>query len=72
MSTAVHASTDIRPFQIEGLEGQVDDLRRRIAATRWPSRELVAERSQGVQLEVVLALARTGWTSTTSGGSGRA
>jgi hypothetical protein len=36
----------------------VDDLRRRIAATRWPSRELVADRSQGVQLATITELAR--------------
>src|SRR5215213_8186500 len=36
----------------------VEDLRRRIAAARWPSKELVADRSQGVQLEALQALAR--------------
>ena len=58
MSTAVHASTDIRPFHIDRSEEMVDDLRRRIAATRWPTKELVADRSQGVQLEALQALAR--------------
>ncbi len=58
MSTAVHASTDIRPFHIDRSEEKVDDLRRRIAATRWPTKELVADRSQGVQLEALQALAR--------------
>ena len=58
MSTAVHASTDIRPFHIDSSEEKVDDLRRRIAATRWPTKELVADRSQGVQLEALQALAR--------------
>src|SRR5262245_6319964 len=58
MSTAVQASTDIRPFHIETPEATIDDLRRRIAATRWPSKELAGDRSQGVQLEALQALAR--------------
>src|SRR5215470_541414 len=58
MSTAVQASTDIRPFNIEIGGERVDDLRRRIGATRWPSKELVGDRSQGVQLEALQALAR--------------
>ena len=58
MSSAVHASTDIHPFHIDSSEEKVDDLRRRIAATRWPTKELVADRSQGVQLEALQALAR--------------
>jgi pimeloyl-ACP methyl ester carboxylesterase len=49
--------TAIRPFQIEVPEERLADLRRRLAATRWPSRELVADRSQGVQLATVQALA---------------
>ena len=36
----------------------IDGLRRRIAATRWPCRELVADRSQGVQLATITELAR--------------
>jgi hypothetical protein len=39
-------------------EDAIADLRRRIAATRWPSRELVDDRSQGVQLATTQALAR--------------
>jgi hypothetical protein len=38
----------IRPFRVEIPEEELVELRRRIAATRWPSRELVADRSQGV------------------------
>jgi pimeloyl-ACP methyl ester carboxylesterase len=57
MSTATDAPTDIRPFHIHDLEARIDDLRRRIAATRWPSKELVADRSQGVQLATAQALA---------------
>jgi pimeloyl-ACP methyl ester carboxylesterase len=57
MSTAVETATAIRPFHIEFAQEQIDDLRRRIAATRWPSKELVADRSQGVQLAATQALA---------------
>jgi pimeloyl-ACP methyl ester carboxylesterase len=48
----------IRPFNIDVPEEDLADLRRRIAATRWPSRELVGDRSQGVQLATTQALAR--------------
>jgi pimeloyl-ACP methyl ester carboxylesterase len=56
MST-VETATEIRPFHFETSEEQLDDLRRRIAATRWPSKELVEDRSQGVQLATIRALA---------------
>jgi Epoxide hydrolase N terminus len=55
-------TTDIRPFQIDVPEAKLDELRRRVAATRWPSRELVPDRSQGVQLATIQALARF-WTT---------
>jgi pimeloyl-ACP methyl ester carboxylesterase len=58
MSSTVETTTDVRPFQIEISEGQIDDLRRRIEATRWPSNELVDDRSQGVQLATLRKLAR--------------
>ena len=58
MSTTVEAATAIRPFRAEFAEEQVDDLRRRVGATRWPTKELVADRSQGVQVEALKALAR--------------
>jgi pimeloyl-ACP methyl ester carboxylesterase len=61
MST-VEVATEIRPFNIDITEEQIDDLRRRIAATRWPSRELVDDRSQGVQLATLRELARY-WTT---------
>src|SRR4051794_26589946 len=48
----------IRPFTIETPNADLDDLRARIAATRWPSKELVADRSQGVQLATIQELAR--------------
>jgi hypothetical protein len=46
MSTTVGTTTDIRPFETEVAQEDLDDLRRRIAETRWPSRELVTDRSQ--------------------------
>ena len=51
-------ATAIRPFRIEVPEEQLAELRRRLAATRLPSKELVADRSQGVQLATIQALAR--------------
>jgi pimeloyl-ACP methyl ester carboxylesterase len=62
MSSTVETATEIRPFQIEIPEEQIDDLRRRIAQTRWPTQELVADRSQGVQLRTLKELARY-WTT---------
>jgi pimeloyl-ACP methyl ester carboxylesterase len=56
MSTTETAS-EIRSFHVEVSEEQIDDLRRRIDAMRWPTRELVADRSQGVQLEAMQNLA---------------
>ncbi len=56
MSTA-ETAIEIRPFRVETPEDEIDDLRRRIAATRWPSKELVPDRSQGVQLATIRALA---------------
>ena len=57
MSTTV-TPTDIRSFQIEIPQEQIADLRRRITSTRWPAEELVPDRSQGVQLATLQALAR--------------
>jgi pimeloyl-ACP methyl ester carboxylesterase len=57
MSTSVEAATEVRPFHVEFPEEAIDDLRRRVASTRWPSKELVADRSQGVQLATAQALA---------------
>jgi hypothetical protein len=62
MSSTVEAATEIRPFHVEIAPDQIDDLRRRIAATRWPSKELVDDRSQGVQLATLQQLARY-WTT---------
>jgi pimeloyl-ACP methyl ester carboxylesterase len=57
MSVMAEATT-IRPFKVEVPEEQLADLRRRIDATRWPSEQLVADRSQGVRLATLQALAR--------------
>jgi pimeloyl-ACP methyl ester carboxylesterase len=52
------SGTEIRPFRVDVPEQAIADLRRRIAAVRWPSTELVADRSQGVQLATIQELAR--------------
>jgi pimeloyl-ACP methyl ester carboxylesterase len=52
------SETEIRPFRVDMPDEAIADLRRHIAATRWPSRELVADRSQGVQLATIQELAR--------------
>ena len=62
MSTTVQIATDIRPFHVDIPDEDLAELRRRIAATRWPSKELVEDRSQGVQLATVRELARY-WTT---------
>src|SRR5262245_37358289 len=51
-------SQTIRPFQVDVPEDELVDLRRRIAATRWPEKETVEDFSQGVQLAFTQALAR--------------
>src|ERR1700730_2192699 len=48
----------IRPFQVDIPDEAWEELRRRIAATRFPSKELVPDRSQGVQLATIQELAR--------------
>ncbi len=50
--------TAIRPFRVTVPEAALVDLRTRIAATRWPGRELVADQSQGVKLATIQALVR--------------
>jgi pimeloyl-ACP methyl ester carboxylesterase len=51
-------ATAVRPFRVDIAEERLAELRRRIADVRWPSRELVDDRSQGVQLATMQALAR--------------
>jgi pimeloyl-ACP methyl ester carboxylesterase len=62
MSSTVETSTEVRPFHVEVPQAQLDELRGRIGAARLPSRELVADRSQGVQLATIQELARY-WTA---------
>jgi pimeloyl-ACP methyl ester carboxylesterase len=56
--SSTETATESRPFHLEIPEEQLDDLRRRIEATRWPTKELVQDRSQGVQLATLQELAR--------------
>jgi pimeloyl-ACP methyl ester carboxylesterase len=49
---------DVRPFSFTASDEALADLRRRIATTRWPSKEVVADASQGVQLATLQALTR--------------
>ena len=60
METHTHetTATAVRPFRVDVPAEALADLRRRIAAARWPSRELVTDRSQGVQLATNQELAR--------------
>jgi len=58
MSTTADTATAILPFHLEISDDELTELRRRITATRWPSTELVADRSQGVQLSPLQKLAR--------------
>jgi pimeloyl-ACP methyl ester carboxylesterase len=58
MSSTAETATEIRPFQLEIPDEQLVDLLRRIGGTRWPSSELVDDRSQGVQLATMRELAR--------------
>ena len=54
----IGSATEIRPFHIDVPEEEPADLRRRIAATRWPEKEPVDDLSQGVQFAAIQALAR--------------
>ena len=62
MSSSAETAGEISPFEINIPEDELADLRHRVAATRWPTRELVADRSQGVQLAATKELARY-WTT---------
>ncbi len=61
-TTTATTETAIRPFRIDVPDRELGELRRRIDATRWPTRELVGDRSQGVQLAAIRELARY-WTT---------
>src|SRR5258707_10439244 len=56
--TDVVEATAIRPFRVNVPEADLTDLKRRIAATKWPERETVTDASQGVQLATTQKLAR--------------
>src|SRR5215218_5489388 len=58
MTSPVGGGIEVRRFRIEVPEEELVNLRQRIAATRWPSNELVEDRSQGVQLATMQELAR--------------
>jgi len=58
MSTTLDSAVQIRPFQVGVPQADLEQLRRRITETRFPSRELVPDRSQGVQSATMQALAR--------------
>jgi pimeloyl-ACP methyl ester carboxylesterase len=57
MATTAQFPTNIRPFHVDIPDEKLADLRRRIAATRWPSAELVNDSSQGVQSKMMQNLA---------------
>ena len=61
-TTTTGAEAAVRPFRIEVPQHEIEELRRRIDATRWPTKELVTDRSQGVQLAAIQELARY-WTT---------
>jgi pimeloyl-ACP methyl ester carboxylesterase len=56
---AEHNDTAVRPFQFHAADEALSDLRRRIAATKWPEKETVTDASQGVQLATMRELARS-------------
>lgn len=51
-------TTETRPFSVDIPQADLDDLKRRIAATRWPDKETVDDQSQGVPLATIQAVAR--------------
>jgi Epoxide hydrolase N terminus len=53
---AVSGDKSIRPFRVEMSQADIDELRRRIQATRWPEQETVADQSQGVRLVTMRSL----------------
>lgn len=63
--TSANAAEDrsLRPFNFQASQASLDDLRRRIAQTRWPDRETVDDQSQGIQLEKLKPLVEYWGTS---------
>jgi len=64
-------ATAVRPFRVEIPQAEVDELRRRIAATRWPDKETVDDGSQGRRSRSSETSSVTGALTTTAGGSRR-
>src|SRR5262245_3070021 len=62
MVMARETQSAVRPFRVEVSQAALDDLRSRVLATRWPTKELVDDRSQGVQQPTLRELARYGTT----------
>jgi pimeloyl-ACP methyl ester carboxylesterase len=60
--TTTTEAPSIRPFRVDVPDEELAEMRRRISATRWPTQELVPDRSQGVQLAMLQELARY-WAS---------
>jgi pimeloyl-ACP methyl ester carboxylesterase len=58
MRSTVETAIEVRPFHAEISQGEIDELRRRVQATRWPERETVDDQTQGVPLATIQALAR--------------
>ena len=58
MTGTVDSPTEVREFHVDVPQEHLDDLRRRLAGTRWPDRETVADRSQGTRLDELQALVR--------------
>jgi pimeloyl-ACP methyl ester carboxylesterase len=56
-AVAEQTASEIRPFTIQVPEADLEDLRARIVATRWPEKETVPDKSQGPQLATMRALA---------------
>jgi pimeloyl-ACP methyl ester carboxylesterase len=57
VSNTTSTDTAVRPFRVDIPQDELDDLKRRILATRWPTKETVNDASQGVQLSTMQALA---------------
>jgi len=57
-TTTASSADSVRPFTIETSQADLDDLRARIEATRWPDKEPVGDNSQGLPLATMQKLAR--------------
>src|SRR5215218_8388457 len=57
-ASPAEGNAQIKPFTYHASDEALADLKRRIAATRWPSKELVPDATQGVQLQTMQALAK--------------